>query len=173
MTKSFFAAAFLASLALASPVPEAEPEAQLSLPPLIPTIPGVTEPLTSNAPPLPILQIPTPPLVSPPFTGSDIKPKKIGYFWTAAGDTEHAGEYLSIFGNGIDTNLTLRLLGCLQSRRCKELTLTCCLTYTYATRILLGRSFGLQTYLPAATALTILVLAMMEKPSLAEVSCPS
>lgn len=62
----------------------------LSLPPLIPFIPGVTEPLASNAPPLPILQLPTPPLPSPPFTPSDIKPKKIGYFWTAAGDNIHA-----------------------------------------------------------------------------------
>lgn len=59
------------------------------MPPLIPSIPGVTEPLTSNAPPLPILQIPTPPLDSPPFAGSNIKPKKIGYFWTGSGDNEH------------------------------------------------------------------------------------
>lgn len=63
----------------------------LSLPPLIPTIPGVTEPLTTNAPPLPILQVPTPPLESPPFNGSDIKPKKIGYFWTGSGDKWHKG----------------------------------------------------------------------------------
>jgi hypothetical protein len=61
----------------------------LSLPPLIPSIPGVTEPLASNAPPLPILQVPTPPLESPPFTPSNIRPKKIGYFWTAAGDNIH------------------------------------------------------------------------------------
>lgn len=63
----------------------------LSLPPLIPTIPGVTEPLTSNAPPLPILQVPTPPLESPPFESSDIKPKKIGYFWTGSADKFHKG----------------------------------------------------------------------------------
>lgn len=62
----------------------------LSLPPLIPSIPGVTEPLASNAPPLPVLQLPTPPLESPPFTPNDIKPKKIGYFWTGAGDNIHA-----------------------------------------------------------------------------------
>jgi hypothetical protein len=61
----------------------------LSLPPLIPSIPGVTEPLASNAPPLPVLQVPTPPLDSPPFTPSNIKPKKIGYFWTGAGDNIH------------------------------------------------------------------------------------
>jgi len=58
----------------------------LSLPPLIPHIPGVTEPLSKNAPPLPILQVPTPPLDSPPFEGNQqIKPKKIGYFWTVRG----------------------------------------------------------------------------------------
>lgn len=91
MANSILACVFLASLALSSPVPEAAPNPQLSLPPLIPTIPGVTEPLTSNAPPLPILQLPTPPLVSPPFQGSDLKPKKIGYFWTGAGDNIHAG----------------------------------------------------------------------------------
>jgi selenium-binding protein 1 len=66
----------------------------LSLPPLIPSIPGVTEPLTTNAPPLPILQVPTPPLESPPFTSSDIKPKKIGYFWTGSADKFHKGMYL-------------------------------------------------------------------------------
>ena len=64
----------------------------LSLPPLIPSIPGVTEPLTENAPPLPILQVPTPPLESPPFTASNIKPKKIGYFWTGSGDKQHKGK---------------------------------------------------------------------------------
>ena len=63
----------------------------LSLPPLIPSIPGVTEVLTNNAPPLPILQIPTPPLESPPFTPSDIKPKTVGYFWTGSGDKKHKG----------------------------------------------------------------------------------
>ncbi len=64
----------------------------LSLPPLIPSIPGVTEPLSSNAPPLPVLQVPTPPLESPPFEGNQsIKPKKIGYFWTGAGDKLHKG----------------------------------------------------------------------------------
>lgn len=62
----------------------------LSLPPLIPQIPGVTVPLLAdNQIPLPILQLPTPPLESPPFTASSIKPKKIGYFWTGAGDNKH------------------------------------------------------------------------------------
>ena len=56
---------------------------------LIPSIPGVTDPLASNAPPLPVLQVPTPPLASPPFDGVNIKPKKIGYFWTGSGDNIH------------------------------------------------------------------------------------
>ncbi|RKU44662.1 hypothetical protein DL546_003235 [Coniochaeta pulveracea] len=68
----------------------------ISLPPLIPSIPGVTEPLASNAPPLPILQLPTPPLPSPPFTPSNIKPKKIGYFWTGSGDNQHADFLLTV-----------------------------------------------------------------------------
>ena len=74
----------------------------LSLPPLIPSIPGVTEPLSNNAPPLPILQVPTPPLSSPPFTPSNIKPKKIGYFWTGAGDNKHAGMTNSITSHGFN-----------------------------------------------------------------------
>jgi len=73
-----------------SPVKEKREPLGLSIPGgLIPSIPGVTEPLTSNAPPLPVLQLPTPPLESPPFTPSNIKPKKIGYFWTGAGDNKH------------------------------------------------------------------------------------
>lgn len=78
-------------LALASPFPEPHPEAQISLPPLIPSVPGFTDPISQTAPPLIVLQAPTPPLASPPFTGSDLKPKKIGYFWTGAGDNQHAG----------------------------------------------------------------------------------
>lgn len=101
MTKSILALASLAAVAWTSPVPDPDPEPQISLPPLIPSIPGVTEPLTSNAPPLPVLQIPTPPLDSPSFQGSDIKPKKIGYFWTGAGDNEHAGRYLPHYDTGI------------------------------------------------------------------------
>ncbi|KAI9802095.1 MAG: hypothetical protein M1833_002016 [Piccolia ochrophora] len=76
--------------------------ASLSLPPLIPLIPGVTEPLTNNTPPLPILQIPSPPLSSPPFEGSDIKPKKIGYFWTGAGDKKHK-DFLATYSLDDDT----------------------------------------------------------------------
>ncbi|MBE3041537.1 hypothetical protein IMZ48_02950 [Candidatus Bathyarchaeota archaeon] len=56
---------------------------------LIPAIPGVTEALNGIAPPLPILQVPTPALPSEPFSGSDIKPKKVGYFWTGSGDNQH------------------------------------------------------------------------------------
>ena len=66
----------------------------ISLPPLIPSIPGVTELLNQLAPPLPILQVPTPALDSPPFTPSNIRPKKIGYFWTGAGDKQHKGELI-------------------------------------------------------------------------------
>ncbi|KAH7124110.1 hypothetical protein B0J11DRAFT_331026 [Dendryphion nanum] len=81
--------------------------AALSLPPLIPSIPGVTEPLASNAPPLPVLQIPTPPLSSPPFTGNqNIKPKKIGYFWTGAGDNQHK-DFLATYSLDDDTFGTL------------------------------------------------------------------
>ena len=90
----------------------------LSLPPLIPSIPGVTEPLTTNAPPLPILQVPTPPLESPPFTPSEIKPKKIGYFWTGAGDKFHKGRpalNLVLFATG--SQIVPRLFGYLQPGR--------------------------------------------------------
>lgn len=83
----------LAATALATPVPEPDPKPQISLPDsLIPSIPGVTDPIVSGLSiPLPVLQLPTPPLSSPGFTGSNLKPKKIGYFWTGAGDNEHAG----------------------------------------------------------------------------------
>jgi hypothetical protein len=93
----------LAALAVTA---HAIPKPQLSLPPLIPAIPGVTEPLSSNAPPLPILQVPTPPLDSPPYTPSNIRPKKIGYFWTGAGDNEHA-DFLASFSLDDDTFGTL------------------------------------------------------------------
>ena len=89
-----------ATVAVAAALP------QISLPPLIPTIPGVTEPLSSNAPPLPILQLPTPPLESPPYTASDIRPKKIGFFWTAAGDNEHK-DFLASYSLDDDTFGTL------------------------------------------------------------------
>ncbi|KAF2278158.1 uncharacterized protein EI97DRAFT_246957 [Westerdykella ornata] len=79
----------------------------ISLPPLIPSIPGVTEPLSKNAPPLPILQVPTPPLESPPFVGNQtIKPKKIGYFWTASGDNQHK-DFLATYSLDDDTFGTL------------------------------------------------------------------
>ncbi|PGH01483.1 hypothetical protein AJ79_07921 [Helicocarpus griseus UAMH5409] len=79
----------------------------LSLPPLIPLIPGVTEPLTEGLSlPLPILQLPTPPLESPPFTPSNIRPKKIGYFWTASGDNMHK-DFLATYSLDDDTFGTL------------------------------------------------------------------
>lgn len=85
-----FSAALLSQLALqAAAGSDKLSKRQLSLPPLIPSIPGVTEPLNDLAPPLPILQIPTPALDSPFFPVKNIKPKKIGYFWTGAGDNKH------------------------------------------------------------------------------------
>jgi hypothetical protein len=78
------------------------PVLSLSLPPLIPSIPGVTEPLNGIVPPLPILQVPTPALDSPPFTPSNIRPKKIGYFWTSAGDNQHK-DFLATYSLDDDT----------------------------------------------------------------------
>ncbi|KAK3984047.1 selenium-binding protein [Cladorrhinum sp. PSN332] len=84
---------FVSHLASASPAVSGGTEKRnplgLSLPPLIPLIPGVTEPLSENAIPLPILQLPTPPLPSQPFELVNVRPKKIGYFWTGAGDNKH------------------------------------------------------------------------------------
>jgi hypothetical protein len=95
LSKAFFAVALATSVT------------SLSLPPLIPAIPGVTEPLATNAPPLPILQVPTPPLDSPPFTSNQqIKPKKIGYFWTGAGDNNHK-DFLATYSLDDDTFGTL------------------------------------------------------------------
>ncbi|KAK2799907.1 hypothetical protein FQN50_008300 [Emmonsiellopsis sp. PD_5] len=99
--RSFLAVAGLVGL---TAVPVAS--ISLSLPPLIPLIPGVTEPLTENDIPLPILQLPTPPLESPPFTPSNIKPKKIGYFWTASGDNHHK-DFLATYSLDDDTFGTL------------------------------------------------------------------
>ncbi|PIA98129.1 hypothetical protein CB0940_06137 [Cercospora beticola] len=93
----------LASAAIPFGVPS---KRQISLPPLIPAIPGVTEPISENAPPRPILQLPTPPLPSPPWEGSNIKPKKIGYFWTGAGDNKHA-DFLASYSLDDDTFGTL------------------------------------------------------------------
>ncbi|KAI0005657.1 hypothetical protein F4779DRAFT_44697 [Xylariaceae sp. FL0662B] len=99
---SLLAVATLASLSRVVAVPSKVQERQISLPPLIPAIPGVTEPLASIAPPLPILQVPTPPLDSPPFTPSNIKPKKIGYFWVGAGDKKHK-DFLATYSLDDDT----------------------------------------------------------------------
>lgn len=63
---------------------------QISLPPLIPSIPGVTTPLGAIVPPLPVLQVPTPPLDSPSHAvNTTLHPKKIGHFWAGAGDKNH------------------------------------------------------------------------------------
>ncbi|KAJ9293083.1 hypothetical protein DTO271G3_8218 [Paecilomyces variotii] len=78
----------------------------LSLPPLIPKIQGVTtpliQPLYDLLPALPIFQAPLPPLDSPPFTPSNIRPKKIGYYWVGAGDKEHA-DFLATYSLDDDT----------------------------------------------------------------------
>jgi hypothetical protein len=90
-----------ALLGLASALP------QISLPPLIPSIPGVTTPLGSLVPPLPILQAPTPPLDSPSHSvNTTLRPKKIGHFWTGAGDKNHK-DFLATYSLDDDTFGTL------------------------------------------------------------------
>ena len=83
------------------------PVPQISLP-TIPSIPGVTEPLGTAAPPGIILQPPTPPLPDPVpnYTPSEIKPKKIGFFFAGAGDNEHA-DFLASYSLDDDTFGTL------------------------------------------------------------------
>lgn len=83
----------LLTVVLGSPLAAPDPVAQLSLPG-VPSVPGFIGPLSSLVPPTPVLQFPSPALDSPPFTGSDIKPKKIGYFFVGAGDNDHAGMIL-------------------------------------------------------------------------------
>lgn len=76
---------------------------QLSLPPLIPPIPGVDQVLNDVAPPLPVLQVPTPPLDSPPHeVNSKLRPKKIGHFWTGSGDKQHK-DFLATYSLDDDT----------------------------------------------------------------------
>lgn len=98
------------SLAHLIPVASLGHAISISLPPLIPKIPGVTEPLYDIVPPLPILQAPLPPLDSPPFTASDIKPKKIGYFWTGAGNKRNKGELFLVKKSSVAscTNRSIR-----------------------------------------------------------------
>lgn len=108
----------LAAKAAASPaatgISRRSPLGGLSLPPLIPAIPGVTEPLVDAAPPLPILQVPTPPLDSLPFETKNIKPKKIGYIWTGAGDNHHKDFLAAISLDDVSLHLRLILnsVGC-------------------------------------------------------------
>jgi selenium-binding protein 1 len=91
------------SLAVASFAGLASAIPQISLPPLIPAIPGVTEILDSTAPPLPILQIPTPALPSPPHAvNTTLRPKKIGHFWTGSGDKNHK-DFLATYSLDDDT----------------------------------------------------------------------
>ncbi|QKX57567.1 uncharacterized protein TRUGW13939_04685 [Talaromyces rugulosus] len=82
----------------------------ISIPSLPPKIQGVTtpliQPLYDLLPALPILQAPLPPLDSPAFTPSNIKPKKVGYYWVGAGDKEHA-DFLATYSLDDDTFGTL------------------------------------------------------------------
>lgn len=91
MVRTSIALGYMLASVLASPFAEPNPDPQISAPGA-PSIPGFTDPIIKTAPPGIVLQPPTPPLPSPPFTGSDIKPKKIGYFFAGAGDNQHAGE---------------------------------------------------------------------------------
>lgn len=81
-------------LALASPLNDPP----ISIPTPVPSVPPFTDPIIQTAPPGIVLQPPTPALESPPFTPSDLKPKKIGYFWTGAGDNKHKGISPTAFG---------------------------------------------------------------------------
>ena len=98
---------FALLLGIAAAVPNPEPIPQVTLP-TIPAIPGVTVPLASAAPPGIILQPPTPPLPDPDpnYTPSEIKPKKIGFFFAGAGDNEHA-DFLASYSLDDDTFGTL------------------------------------------------------------------
>lgn len=107
MRSSTLGFAACVGLAAAFPRPQLDlPVDGVHLSPLIPSIPGVTEPLTTNAPPLPILQVPTPALESPDYNGSNIHPKKFGYFWTGSGDNMHK-DFLASYSLDDDTFGTL------------------------------------------------------------------
>lgn len=83
---------------------------QVSLPPLIPNIPGVTVPLNGVAPPLPVLQLPTPALDSPAHAvNTTLRPEKIGHFWVGAGDKQHK-DFLATYSLDDDTFGTLMSL---------------------------------------------------------------
>ncbi|EWC47711.1 hypothetical protein DRE_02911 [Drechslerella stenobrocha 248] len=101
--KSAIALALQITFALTSPVPKPGPNADpLPLPPLIPSIPGVTDLLSGLVPPLPIVRVSTPPLKSPPFTASNLKPKKLGYFWTGPGNIAYV-DFLAVYSLDDDT----------------------------------------------------------------------
>lgn len=91
------------SVAVAAMVGAVYAAPQISLPPLIPSIPGVTTPLDGIAPPLPVLQVPTPALDSPSHAvNTTLKPKKIGHFWTGSGDKNHK-DFLATYSLDDDT----------------------------------------------------------------------
>ncbi|KAI9665811.1 MAG: hypothetical protein M1821_003745 [Bathelium mastoideum] len=103
MTRKQLGLALLLGSVAASPAPKP----QVSIP-AVPSIPGVTEPLGTSLPPGIILQPPTPPLPDPDpnYTPSEIKPKKIGFFFAGAGDNEHA-DFLASYSLDDDTFGTL------------------------------------------------------------------
>jgi hypothetical protein len=110
--------------------------------------------LASNIPPLPILQVPTPPLESPPFPVSNIKPKKIGYFWTGAGDNNHKDFLVVTSLDDVTSPLLTLFVLSLQDDR----------THLVPSSILL-------MFQPVETPHTTLGLLWMARPSWEAVSC--
>ncbi|OBT97007.1 hypothetical protein VE01_04917 [Pseudogymnoascus verrucosus] len=96
MARAALALAALASVAFANPVPD------LSLPPLIPYISGISELLYQVVPPTPILQAPLPPIPAAKIPSSNLKPKKVGYFWTGSADQRYA-DFLATYSLDDDT----------------------------------------------------------------------
>ncbi|KAK6330590.1 hypothetical protein TWF718_002789 [Orbilia javanica] len=101
--KAVFLLALHAASTFASPVPNPKPN-PLSIPgSLIPKIDdSITNLLYNAIPSLPILRPPLPPIASPPFTSSSLKPKKLGYFWTGAGNIAYA-DFLAVYSLDDDT----------------------------------------------------------------------
>ncbi|KAJ6263891.1 hypothetical protein Dda_0028 [Drechslerella dactyloides] len=96
------AVALRAASAFASPVPKPAAKAD-PLGPIIPKIPIITDPLADViSPEIPVLRVPTPPITSPPFSSSNLKPKKIGYFWTGPGNIDYA-DFLAVYSLDGDT----------------------------------------------------------------------
>ncbi|KAK6496023.1 hypothetical protein TWF481_002051 [Arthrobotrys musiformis] len=65
-------------------------------------IESVKDVLYGLIPTLPIVRPPLPPVSSPPFTSSSLKPKKLGYFWTGPGNIKYA-DFLAVYSLDDDT----------------------------------------------------------------------